>query len=64
MPYNQNFDSNIVVFDSICKPIRHFGDLFLQVVDKGAGKMLKCIMSIYVFHKYIKAHARAQNENT
>ena len=48
MPYNQNFDSNIVVSDSICKPIRHFGDLFLQVVDKGAGKMLKCIMSIYV----------------
>lgn len=49
MRYNQNFDSDIVVFDSVYKPSRHFGDLFLQVVDKGAGKMLKCIMSIYVF---------------
>lgn len=49
MPYNQNFDSYIVIFDSICKPSRHFGYLFLQVVDKGAGKMLKYIMSIYVF---------------
>ena len=49
MPYNQNFDSYIVIFDSICKPSRHFGYLFLQVVDKDAGNMLKCIMSIYVF---------------